>query len=300
MQLRKRSGQSSGDAVEASASANRTPRVGVVLSSFAGGEDHFGGTKFVPLPEPKPVNAELTDAQVEAMTRRAIELGTDSQGGLPRWISRDQDVVVLVDKDADPAVVSAVVGIIKQRQPQSLRIVTDAAKPFAGAECVNPSTAESMVMPAPGIFSRRDVSYKVPKIVLHCDRLITVGPLRVRTGRPLMSMDSFRAVAKPVTPATAGTPDVIAMDGFGFHVPEYAVVGGRKAFRDGKAIVHNVVIASTIPAAVDAVGAALMGLKPDAVPLLQLARKRGYGDPDLDTIWVRGNEVDEARVKATV
>ena len=43
-----------------------------------------------------------------------------------------------------------------------------------------------------------------------------------------------------------------------------------------------------------------MGLKPDTVPLLQLARKRGYGDPDLDTIWIRGNEVDEARLKATV
>ncbi|MCC6590755.1 MAG: hypothetical protein IT168_28950 [Bryobacterales bacterium] len=299
MQSRKRSAQSSGDTVEATPSANQTPRVGVILSSFAGGEDHFGGVKFAALPEPKPVTAELTDAQVEAMTRRAIELGTDSQGGLPRWIQRDQDVVVLVDKDADPAVVSTVATIINDRKPQSLRIVTDAATPFAAAECVNPATAESMVMPAPGIFSRRDVSYKVPKIVLHCDRLITVGPLRVRTGRPLMSIDTFRVVAKPVTPA-AGTPDVIALDGFGFHVPEYAVVGGRKAFRDGKAIVHNVVIAGTIPAAVDAVAAAVMGLKPDTVPLLQLARKRGYGDPDLDTIWIRGNEVDEARLKATV
>ena len=144
--------QSSGDAAEASASANRTPRVGVILSSFAGGEDHFGGTKFASLPEPKPVNAELTDAQVEAMTKRAVELGTDSQGGLARSISRDQSVIVLVDKDADPTVVATVVSIIKQRQPQSLTIVTDATKPFSGAECVNPATAESMVMPAPGIF----------------------------------------------------------------------------------------------------------------------------------------------------
>ena len=111
-----------------------------------------------------------------------------------------------------------------------------------------------------------------------------------------MTIDGFRSVAKPMNAAT-GTADLIAIDGFGFHVPEYAVVGGRRAFRDGKAIVHNVVVAGTIPAAVDAVGAALLGLKPEAVPLLQLARKRGYGDPDLDTIWIRGNEVDEARVK---
>lgn len=301
MQLRRSGGQqaSSSDTAEASATANRTPRVGLILSSFAGGEDHFGGVKFETLPNPQPANAQLDDAAAEAMTRRAIELGTDNQGGLPRWISRDHNVIVLADKDADPAVVATVLAVIRERKPQSLAVLTEAAKPFAGVECINPATAESMQMPAPGIFSRRNVTYKVPTALLHCDRVISVAPLRIRMGRPSLVIDSFRAFAKPISPA-AGTPDLVAIDAFGFHVPEYAVVGGRRVFRDGKAIVHNVVTAGTIPAAVDAVGSALLGLKPELVPLLQLARKRGYGDPDLDTIWLRGNEIDEARIKPAI
>lgn len=296
MQSRRSAGQRGSDAIDASPTGNSTPRVGIVLSSFAGGEDHFGGTKFTPLADPRPVNAELSAEQVRAMTLRAIELGTDAQGGLPRVIARDHDVVILADRDADPMVVSAVVSVINGRNPRKLTLVSAMKSPPGEVTVVNPATAATMRMPAPGIFSRRNVEYQVPVAVLQCDRLISVAPLRVAAGRPSLSIDNFRAVAKAASPA-AGMADVIAIDAFGFHVAEYAVVGGTMAFVNGKAIRHNVVAASPFPVAADSVGAALLGLKPTAVPLLQMARKRGFGDPDPDVIWMRGNEIDEAKLK---
>ena len=46
------------DEVDASATEDTSPRVGIVLSSFAGGEDH-DGSKVTGLPEPRPVDAQL-------------------------------------------------------------------------------------------------------------------------------------------------------------------------------------------------------------------------------------------------
>lgn len=296
MQSRRSPGQRGSDAAEASPTGNFTPRVGIILSSFAGGEDHFGGTKFAALADPRPVNAELTADQVRAMTLRAIELGTDGQGGLPRLIARDHDVVILADRDADPMVVAAVLSVISGRNPRKVTLVSAMKAPPEGVTVVNPATAQTMQMPAPGIFSRRNIEYKVPVEVLQCDRLISVSPLRIATGRPSLSIDNFRSIAKPVSP-TAGTADLVAIDAFGFHVAEYAVVGGTIAFVNGKPVRHNVVAASPFPVAADSIGAALLGLKPTAVPLLQMARKRGFGDPDPDVIWMRGNEIDEAKLK---
>ena len=59
----------------AGATVQRTPRVAVVLSSHKGGGDHFGNAKFTGLEEPRPPADELSDVQLRALTRRALELG---------------------------------------------------------------------------------------------------------------------------------------------------------------------------------------------------------------------------------
>lgn len=295
MQSRRTAGERGRDTVEASATDHSTARVGIILSSFAGGEDHFGGTKFAPLDEPRPVNAELPPAQVRQMTLRAIELG-NAEGGLPRKIQRQDEVVLLASRDADPVVVATVLEEVTKRQPKKVMLVSTMKNPPSGVDVIDPATAESMTMPAPGIFSRKNVTYRVPVAVLHCERLIAIAPLRITMGRPSLTIDLFRDVAKPTSPA-AGGADLVALDAFGFKVPDYAVLGGTLVFRDGKPLRHNLVIASTSAVAADAVGAAILGFKPAAVPLLTLARKRGYGDPDLDVIWMRGNEVSDAAIK---
>jgi hypothetical protein len=277
--------QKKSDTRLAAATDDRAPRVGIILSSFKGGEDHFGGTKFDPLPEPRPVDAELTPAQVREMTRRAIQLGNMRRGGLERLVRREEWTVLLVNRDADPAVVAAVEEILKERG--AAKVEKFVAQP-------PPAGADSMTMPAPGVWSRRDIAYRVPKTLLHCDRVISIAPLRIERGRPSLGIDNYRNAA--VAPANAGAPDLVAADIFGFHAADYTVLGGTRMLRDGKAVRHNLVLAGPIAPAVDTVGAAVLGVATPP-PLLKLAYDRGYGEIDLETIWMRGNEIDEARPK---
>src|SRR5687767_13117114 len=135
-----------------------------------------------------------------------------------------------------------------------ITVISDAPKTFAGVQSIDVTSAESMRMPAPGVWSRRDVEYRIPKAILDCDKLISIAPLRIDKGRPSLVLDNYRMLAKP-TAADAGSPDVVAMDLFGFHPAEYAVLGGTHLFRNGQMVRHNVVLAGPIPSAVDAVGA---------------------------------------------
>jgi len=57
---------------------------------------------------------------------------------------------------------------------------------------------------------------------------------------------------------------------------------------------HNLAIAGTKAVSVDAVAAAVMGFKPANLPFLALAERKGFGTRDLDSIWTRGNEIEEA------
>ncbi len=270
------------DTVVASATVQRTPRVGVVLSSYKGGSDDYGKVKFAGLTEPRPANGELTDAQLRAMTRRAIEFGNHPTGGFKRIIGRDDSVVLLVSRDAEPVVVSTVVEVLKEDAPGSrVTIVSEA-----------PKSGDSMRMPAPGIWSRRDVSYRIPKAVLECDRLISIAPLKIENGRPSLTVDNYRTMA----PSEAGSPDIVAMDLFGFHPAEYAVLGGAHVIRNGSKVRHNLVLAGPIPSAVDAVGAAVLGMKPEEVAMLQMAGKRGFGEPNLNLVWRLGNDIKDARL----
>jgi hypothetical protein len=282
--------------IVAGATVSRTPRVGIVLSSYQGGTDDYGKVKFDGLAEPRPPTEELSDAQVRAMTRRAIEFGNYPTGGLKRIIGRDDAVVLLVDRYAEPIVVSTVIEVVAENAPGSrISIVSEAPKRFSGAKLIDVSSADSIEMPAPGVWSRRDVIYRIPKAMIECDRLISIAPLKIENGRPSMTLDNYRALA-PVGAGKNGSADVAAMDLFGFHPAEYAVLGGTHVLRNGSRVRHNLVLAGPIPSAVDAVGAAILGVKPEDSGVLQLAGKRGFGEPNLNLVWRLGNNIKDARL----
>jgi hypothetical protein len=284
------------DTVVASATVQRTPRVGIVLSSYKGGGDHFGNAKFDGVPEPRPPGSELNDAQLRALTRRALELGNHPNTRWRRVIGRDESVLLLVNRYAEPGVVSAVVDALnEQAQGVRITVVSDAAKRFAAPTLVDIASAESMRMPAPGVWSRRDVTFRIPKAILQCDKVISIAPLRIENGRPSLSIDNYRLLSSGEK-SGGSSLDVDAIDLFGFHPAEFAVLGGTHVLRDGKRVRHNLVLAGPIPTAVDVVGAAILNVKADAVPLLGMAGKRGFGDPDLDAVWTIGNEIEDARV----
>jgi hypothetical protein len=81
------------DVTIAGATEDAAPRVGIVLSSFTGSEDH-DGTKIHGLADPSPVNAELSAIQIDAMLRKAISLGTTRRGGLTAIVGPEDWVLI--------------------------------------------------------------------------------------------------------------------------------------------------------------------------------------------------------------
>lgn len=82
------------ESATASATADATPRVAIVPSSFEGSQDH-DGTEIPGLADPKPVDAELTQPQIDAMVRKAIDLAGSLEGGGLKGIIEPEDWVVI-------------------------------------------------------------------------------------------------------------------------------------------------------------------------------------------------------------
>ncbi len=61
----------------------------------------------------------------------------------------------------------------------------------------------------------------------------------------------------------------------------------------------NLVIAGTDSVAVDAVGAAAMGIRPESVEHLRLAQEIGLGISDLKRIEILGEPIDEVKKNFT-
>lgn len=283
------------DTMIASASVQSTPRVSIVLSSYKGGGDHFGNAKFTGVAEPAPPSAELSPAQISALTRRAIELGNFPNSDLRRVIGKDESVVLLVNRHADSNVVSTVIGMLKENKAGNrITVVTDAPRKFGSDVVLDISSAETVQMPAPGVWSRRDVTYRIPKILIDCDRLISIAPLQMEGGRLSLTIDNYRTLVRGSNDSKEAL-DVTALDLFGFHPAEFAVLGGPWLIRDGKQIRHNLVLAGSVAPAVDTIGAAILNVKPQAVGLLQTANERGLGESKPGSIWTLGNEIKDAR-----
>jgi len=83
--------------------------------------------------------------------------------------------------------------------------------------------------------------------------------------------------------------------------PNIAVVDGIIASQghetSGNPLEMNLVIAGTDPVAVDAVGAAVMGVPPDSVKHLRLAEEKGIGTCDLRRIKIVGEPIERVRKK---
>jgi hypothetical protein len=79
--------------VTAAPSRNVTPRVGIVTSDFRGSADH-DGTQIAALTDPRPLDANLTLAQISAMVVKALDLGGPVKGGLSSIFGPEDWVVV--------------------------------------------------------------------------------------------------------------------------------------------------------------------------------------------------------------
>jgi hypothetical protein len=252
--------------VIAAGSEDRAPRVAVVLSNFAGGEDHFGN-KVAGLAEPRPLDARLTPAQVDALVRKAIELGDLRGGNLARAIAME-DWVLVESRGADPAIVHSIVRFIaEQRRAGRISVAgcdadfcarMAAAHPPTRFERVDLAAGDSVELPVPGDYQR---SARAPRVVVNCDRRVVIARLDAMVGMAIGALDLFS-----------------------FHPADYAILCGK-----------NLLVAGMNAVSVDAAGFAILGLDPAAQPVLREAEKKGYGLADLESVWVRGASIEEAR-----
>jgi len=337
------------DVATAGATVDTTPRVGIVLSSFTGSEDH-DGSKVQGLADPAPVDADLSASQIDAMLRKAISLGTTRRGGLAAIVAADEWVVIkprietcchgyLRGSVTDLRVVRSLIEFLAEHkcgarftiaegsgewQPRERSKAavdgwtTEWGGEFGGLsydkmirelsrkypkivfERVDLNFDEAIELPLRG----KTLAYFIPKTIQQCDRVISVAPLATseQTGVSL-SVANYWGIAPGAHygfPKTGllklGQPEEVVVDLFSYHPADYAIVGGAWGVEGGgRSVHHNVLVAGTNAVSVDAAGAAIMGFEPTGVAHLALAQRRGFGNADLGPIWIRGNEIEQAR-----
>ena len=169
--------------------------------------------------------------------------------------------------------------------------ITLAGCAMDGFESVDLNSAECVPMPVfgkPLATRNRTGHYCVARVIQQCDKLISVAAMRTdaETGVAL-SMANHFAIA-PGAVHGAGEADEVLVDLCGLCPADYAIVCGANAR-------HNVIVAGPKPIAVDSVAASIMGFDPENLAFLRFASQRGLGTWETEAIWIRGNEIEQAR-----
>lgn len=326
----------------ASATWGGTPRVGVVLSNFKGGQEH-DGTPIKGLLNPQPVDAALTQAQIDAMVAKVTMLGAQGRRGLDRAVGPEDWAVLKVRVSAhagqttDPRVVRSVIDLLAAAGRGKRLTVAEALPPgvqwdHRWAEFGN-LTYKEVVDTAASKYRRLRIElvdltqdrylevpvnmrsyaegnpegiYAIAGTIRECDKVVSIAPLGTdNTFGSAGAIANYRTIASPALygvnrerMASLGKPEDVMTDLYLHHPASYAIVGGCIGAEGDsgapKAVHHNVLIAGASALSVDAVASAVMGFDARTLPLLDKMELRGFGVRDTDSIWTRGNEIEQA------
>ncbi len=314
----------------ASATFDAVPRVGVVLSSLKEAEEH-DGTKLTGLAQPSPPDSSLSQEQMAAMLRKAVEfsarrLSRPARSGPRKLPESDEWVVFLAalspQSRADEALLFTMIeDYAKRGLGRRLTLAADGeapapwterlkqlatAHPARRIEYVDLSKDAWLQAPAPRrTFARSNPQgvYALAKTVLECDRLISIAPLATSpvTGIAAAVANYWALAPRAVYGANRekllalGDAVDVLTDLYLHHPADFAVVGGAMHRDEKGAVRHNIVIAGANAVPVDTIAAAVMGFQADKLPLLDRLEARGFGVAHPDSIWTRGNELEEAK-----
>jgi len=133
----------------------------------------------------------------------------------------------------------------------------------------------------------KSIIISVPKLKLHRITTVTLGLKnmmgalaskgRMHNGHLSENIADLASVLKP---------SLTVIDG---------IIAGEGHETSGNPVKMNLVIAGTDPVAVDAVGAAVMGVSPTEVKHLVLAQKKGLGTCNLEKIEVIGEKIENVK-----
>jgi len=129
----------------------------------------------------------------------------------------------------------------------------------------------------------------VPKLKLHRQAAVTLSlknMMGALASKGTMHMGSLSENIADL--ASVLKPSIAVIDG---------IIAGEGHENSGKPVEMNLVIAGTDPVAVDAVGAAVMGIEPTEVKHLVLAEKKGLGTCQLEKITVLGENIEKVKRK---
>jgi uncharacterized protein (DUF362 family) len=128
----------------------------------------------------------------------------------------------------------------------------------------------------------------VPKLKLHRLARVTLS-LKNMMGAVSPKGSMHNPLSKKLVDlASIIKPSVAVIDG---------IIAGEGHETSGNPVEMNLVVAGTDPVAVDAVGAAVMGIPPEKVKHLRLAEERGLGTCDLKQIEILGEPVEKVKKK---
>jgi uncharacterized protein (DUF362 family) len=129
----------------------------------------------------------------------------------------------------------------------------------------------------------------VPKLKLHRLTMVSLSLKNMMgTIASKGSMHNGRLNKNIVDLASLLIPKVSVIDGF---------IAGEGHETSGNPVEMDLVIAGTDPVAVDAVGAALMGINPNGVKHLVLAEEKGLGTCNLEEINILGESLEKIQRK---
>ena len=295
--------------------------VAVVLSDYEG------------LAEPCPPASPITEAQLDAMLRAALDLAGAPPAGRgdrvlikpnmvccpglsPQWgpgAVTDLRIVRsllrwLAERDCGPITIAEGAGGWRPAPLDGW--TTDWEGRFgglsyagiareSGATLLDLNFAETVEHHASGR------TYALARAVRDCDRVVTLSPLKTNKGAGVsLAMKNLFGIAPGAVygfpkfglHALGPVPEMVA-DLFAFRPDAYGIIGGSWGVEGegDREMRHNVLIAGADAVAVDAVGGAVMGFEINELEFLNIARRRGLGANNPGAICVRGNSIKQAR-----
>jgi len=135
-------------------------------------------------------------------------------------------------------------------------------------------------------FVEYDCILSVPKLKIHCWSLSTLSMKNMMGGILPKGIMHDDLAQKIVDLNRAFGPELTVIDG---------ILGCQRHELACDPISSNLIVAGEDFVATDAVGSFLMGLCPDDVPYLALAKKAGLGENDMDKITYVGEEISLLR-----
>ncbi|HEY3422032.1 MAG TPA: DUF362 domain-containing protein [Methanocellaceae archaeon] len=178
------------------------------------------------------------------------------------------------------------VGLTEQLQGLGVKLIDLNAEPHTEVDVPGGRSLKKVTVAKS--FTDYDCILSVPKLKVHCWSLSTLSMKNMMGGILPKGIMHDDLAQKIVDLNRAFGPELTLIDG---------IVGCQGHELACDPINSEVLIAGEDFVATDAVGSFLMGLCPEEIPYLQLAKKAGLGENDMEKIEYTGEQIGRIRKK---